>query len=272
MDHDQLKARIAQRFIDAGWCPALTEVDVGDIGGVVPTHLEHHVKAGWDSGTVCDRYGARRWNADVAGTVPVVPSRFDRMGLATRYQEARTKSGGRPLTWLVEVKVGRGDFLGDRKFTAPPRAHLQFLAYPKGLVKLEEVPDGWVGLEVCGKVIRKRTHRAKVHLVSNDQEARFHAKLAHLLWHREWRGVEADLEAQARKDRRAVEHDARRVGDIIMAVAEYMDPKGMRVYRPHASLVDALKAHRINRTVPRYLLDQIERLHSIRSAGTTDRG
>ena len=260
MDHDQLKARIAQRFIDAGWCPALTEVDVGDIGGVVPSNLANHVKAGWDEGIVCARYGARRWIADVAGTVPVVPSRFDRMGLATRWEEARAKSGGRPLTWLVEVKVARGDFLGDRKFEAPARAHIQFLAYPMGLVKLEEVPDGWVGLEVCGKVIRKRTHHAKVNPIGNDQEARFHAKLAHLLWHREWRGVEADLEAQARKDRRAVERDGRKVSDIVQGVIDYMDPRPRRWGSRPATLLDSLRGHRVNRAPAQYVVEEAMRI------------
>jgi hypothetical protein len=55
------------------------------------------------------------------------------------------------ITFAVEVKASRSDFLKDidRKFNAPVLpAHLCFLAYPKKMLKPEEIPKRWIGLEI----------------------------------------------------------------------------------------------------------------------------
>ena len=56
---------------------------------------------------------------------------------------------GNLLTAIVEVKTSRSDFTGDWKFkTKLYPANLCFIAYPKGLVKEMELPEGWLGLEI----------------------------------------------------------------------------------------------------------------------------
>lgn len=60
----------------------------------------------------------------------------------------RDEINGQLLTVVVEVKASRPDFQKDkkRKFKIFP-ANLCYLAYPKGLLKPDEVPEGWLGLE-----------------------------------------------------------------------------------------------------------------------------
>jgi hypothetical protein len=61
------------------------------------------------------------------------------------------------LTTLVECKVSRSDFFADRKkwFRSQPEMGLGFHRYymaPKGLIKEEELPDGWGLIEVSDKL------------------------------------------------------------------------------------------------------------------------
>lgn len=51
------------------------------------------------------------------------------------------------MTCLVEVKTTRADFRGDRKWLATPPADLAYVAVPKGLLRVDEWPDGWGVLE-----------------------------------------------------------------------------------------------------------------------------
>jgi len=55
-------------------------------------------------------------------------------------------------TMLCEVKAFRSDFLKDKntKFIKTP-AHMNFLAYEKGILNKDELPAGWFGLERIGK-------------------------------------------------------------------------------------------------------------------------
>lgn len=75
-------------------------------------------------------------------------------------------------TWsvLVEVKVSRSDFLADRK---KQRHHVRGMGQerwyltPPGLVRPEELPDGW-GLAEADKVIRVVKHPTRSHLLRNE--------------------------------------------------------------------------------------------------------
>jgi hypothetical protein len=57
-------------------------------------------------------------------------------------------------TCLVEVKTSRGDFLGDRKWTADLPVDMAYLAYPKGLISPGEWPELWGVLEFGNDRIR----------------------------------------------------------------------------------------------------------------------
>lgn len=61
---------------------------------------------------------------------------------------------------LVECKATRGDFLRDRRkwFRSKPEAgmgDMRWFFAPPGLIKIEELPEGWGLAEVRGKQVRK---------------------------------------------------------------------------------------------------------------------
>lgn len=65
---------------------------------------------------------------------------------------------------LIECKTSRSDFKRDLKKTARLTAGLgqrKFYFAPKGLLKVEEIPDKWGLLEVCGKIV-KRTKNVEI--------------------------------------------------------------------------------------------------------------
>lgn len=64
------------------------------------------------------------------------------------------------VSCLIECKTSRADFLADRKkrFRITPELGMgdwRFMLTPKGMVKVEELPEGWGLLETNGKTIRK---------------------------------------------------------------------------------------------------------------------
>lgn len=80
---------------------------------------------------------------------------------------AYTKSGEIPdaVGWvhnkcvLIEVKTSRADFLAEKKKRArnegkPALGHWRFYLTPEGLIRPEEIPDGWGLYEVCGKNVK----------------------------------------------------------------------------------------------------------------------
>ena len=93
----------------------------------------------------------------------------------------------------------RADFTGDPKFNAIAEAHLQFVAYPDGLVEPDEIPDGWGGLEVHSRGVRKHTKRMVVNTMRPEQPTYLIAALARALWFREGK------DKIAKKDRRRKE-------------------------------------------------------------------
>lgn len=69
-----------------------------------------------------------------------------------------------PLTVAVEVKVSRGDYVNDRKWCQYPPANICIVAFPRGVV--EEVPNGWCGLETNAagdKVVKWHRAVTEVH-------------------------------------------------------------------------------------------------------------
>lgn len=175
MNHAQLEGRIADYMVNAGWAPALTEIDIGSVMGVDPAV---HRRRG--------RMREPRWLADVAGMVRATDARLKKLGLRDFMKlayELRSPGYEPPIwSWLIEVKVSRADFIDDPKFVATPEAHLQFVAYPEGLVRPDEVPDGWGGLEVCKRAVRKRMRGIIVNTPRIEQPAYLISAIARALW------------------------------------------------------------------------------------------
>ncbi|MCK5357339.1 MAG: hypothetical protein KAJ48_02995 [Elusimicrobiales bacterium] len=93
------------------------------------------------------------------------------------------------ITIIVEVKTSRADFLGDKKWKHKPQADLQILSYAKGIIKDEEIPDGWWGLEHDNGIrIKKRywplhdiTDTMRMYLIASIAERR-HNRTANAFW------------------------------------------------------------------------------------------
>ena len=87
------------------------------------------------------------------------------------------------LTAVIEVKVTRSDFLRERKtkFERSAPANLCYLAYPKGVLKTDEVPRGWQGFEAdinCNRLNRKHWTYPTVHPQHPGNTAEFLLALA----------------------------------------------------------------------------------------------
>jgi len=136
---------------------------------------------------VCiDGYGI----ADVASFVYPTPTEVKKLRLANQkrfgltdtscYQEISFRYGPM-LTAVVEVKTSRADFLKDKdKFKLHP-AHLCYLAYQKGILDKNELPLGWLGLEVNSTgtgLLRRHWNHPTVHPQHPGVIAEFLASLA----------------------------------------------------------------------------------------------
>lgn len=87
----------------------------------------------------------------------------DQFSAVTSYGEQPDAIGFRNgVSCLIEVKVSRADFLADGKKrvrfeSSKGVGDWRFYLAPQGLMRIEELPQGWGLLEFDGRVIRK-TH------------------------------------------------------------------------------------------------------------------
>ncbi len=258
---------MGQWFVDRGWVPALAELDVGHVkdGGELPdwakddddylkmmTGFYRMSDAEARKSLECVR--DRGWIADVAGLVIFVKHRLQAMrlghlmdlGLPTSY-----------MTWLCEVKVTRSDFLQDDKFKKPPQAHLQLLAVPKGLIKIEEIPRGWGLLEVKGERVYKNMDCLEHHLYELTDEVN-HDFMQRMVWAMWWRHYNESIYNFQKKmgQRRSVESDSRKVSRIIEATLEYVTHKKPRI--GGEALGDYLQRKGINRKPSAWTMEMAE--------------
>jgi len=94
------------------------------------------------------------------------------------------------ITIIIEVKTSRADFLNDKKWKHKPQADLQILSYAKGIIKDDEIPDGWWGLEHGEKSLRVKkrywplhdiTDTMRMYLIGSIAE-RQHNRTANAFW------------------------------------------------------------------------------------------
>ncbi len=75
--------------------------------------------------------------------------------------------GHGPFSVLVEVKTSQSDFQRDKKkWLALPPASICFVAYQRGLIEKEDIPEGWYGLETsmdASKLLRVHRHKGDCH-------------------------------------------------------------------------------------------------------------
>jgi len=272
--HDQLEGFMGRWFVDRGWYPCLTEMDVGyvDEGGNLPRwaksdedFIEYHMR--WLRMTLEQAQAAlkvahdRRWVADVAGLMLVSKSRFHAMRLDGFWN----MDSAIPyyLSWLCEVKVQRSDFLKDDKFEKPPQAHMQFLAVPKGLIRHEEIPKGWGLLEVAGDEYGARVYktmdRCELNLIPLEIAGGLVEQMVWTMW---WRYRMGAMREFHRKSEYAiVERDSAKVSTIVEAVMsylqannKYLEEKGRGTLREYLSLSG------VKRRVKGWTLEKAERL------------
>jgi len=262
--HDNLTGFMGNWFIDRAWQPAMIEAPIGWVKDGNKRNLGQHYDFSHYPAETRRHIHDRAWIADVAGTCHITPSHMKNMGL---YMHDIGSLQYDTITWLCEVKVGRADFRQDDKWDKPPQAHVQFLAMPRGIIQRCEVPDGWGYLEVWGGGDQARVHRymkrLRVNAISDERQADFALSLLHTLWHRDrYKAQREEMQRYAAKERAM--HDAGKVGNIAVAVAEYMAGVNPYGHRESAimSLALHLEHHGIMRHVSKCTLEEINRIRA----------
>ncbi len=77
-----------------------------------------------------------------------------------------------PMTAIVEVKTSRGDYMGDRKWTAAWPANLCYVAMPEGMIDPMHWPTGWgvILFSQDGGVVRKAFPPTQIQPVAHEQQ------------------------------------------------------------------------------------------------------
>lgn len=112
-------------------------------------------------------YAARGWIADLAAVgsltrteavklkvIPKAPKHSTDWRERQNAWEAMYQSLPRLVSTIVEVKVSKSDFTGDRKWGREPVANLMYVAMPPGLRERVDVPPPWGILQQVGDQVR----------------------------------------------------------------------------------------------------------------------
>lgn len=117
-----------------------------------------------------------KWLKDVRGYTVVIAE------LSTTNAETPDVIGwsGTHGSMLIEVKVSRADFHADknkrfRQIAEQGMGHKRYFAAPKGMLRVDEMPDGWGLLEIESRVIRtvkeadnqQANHAAEVRMLTS---------------------------------------------------------------------------------------------------------
>ena len=175
--------------------------------------------------------------------------------------------GEGPFTVLVEVKTSLADFKRDKKKWSQWPAHLCFVAYPTGLLSIDDIPAGWYGMQITknGSGVY-RVHRTSaspfpphaqhagsiIDLVAAVGIRRDHRTRNASL--REW------IKAYRATDTDKKKHDA--LGDVICAISRWMQDPDSR----SDSITDVL-AYYGYQSLPRYCDDAVAYLESLKTEG-----
>ena len=259
----------AQLYLkDRGFKPIETEVTVvqgwqSDLAAVVvPTDTElQYMKLipkkpayGFQCDYLRDRYGSEYWKSDEFKKLQ--EKKQEELNAWKKLADAVPS----PLTAIVEVKVTRGDFFRDDKWTRPSPVNLRYLAMPAAMIKRSEYPVGWFVLEfgADGKLLRV-PQQGTIELPSIDRQmwtiheiaVRRHHRTEHV-WIKD---VNKRLSAE-----QTVQKQNMRVSNVLSAVLDIV--KGGDEY--YKTPEDVLRARRIKYdTLPYYQKEEIKRLWGI---------
>lgn len=99
---------------------------------------------------------------------------------------------------VIECKVTRSDFLADRKKEHRQKdglGNLRYFAVPKGLIRVDELPEGWGLIQTSGNGMRM-AHKSATFDANLDGERVFLVAFARYCWRPDWRATHnADAEA-----------------------------------------------------------------------------
>jgi len=173
---------------------------------------------------------AKGWIGDIATFV--YPSYTEKNKLKLTHFW-RDELRGQLLTVLVEVKTARADYLKDkkRKFTSGIfPAHLCYLAYPKGLICPDEIPEGWFGMEATknGESIwRNHWEKGQIHSPQVIESLQIVAAVAIRRDHRtRYRAMRDWMRAHRAKEN---ERKKRwRMNDLLTAIVLFFEGKEQR--------------------------------------------
>lgn len=211
--------------------------------------------------TECDC--ADGWRADVAGFAYITRTEAQKLRLIKRRPNWGT--GGQeaydewneayrllpsPMTAVVEVKVSKWDFLKDLKFERAPVAHLQYLAYPAGLVDPKEFDNAWGLLSFSAGVVRT-VRPPMMHTVSLKQTLRVCCEI----------GLRRDAftanERMREVSRQIRDHDNQRItcARVSNAFRAVLD-----IQRGKYSAEEAVRMHFNRARLPRGIVEQLKEL------------
>jgi hypothetical protein len=139
--------------------------------------------------------------------------------------EAQYQKIESPLTAIIEVKISRGDWKKDKKWSLNPPANINYLAIPNGLLKKEEFPKGWWVLECNddGKV-RKCSQIGNVFNISEENKMWLIYNIAHRRANRTDYQYWRELNKQIR-DNQNKRENLRRMSKVIKAILDIVEGK-----------------------------------------------
>lgn len=151
-EHDEIKLLAQGWFLEHGFKPVEFEVPVvsgwiADLAGIiVPTATElQNLK-------LITRFKEPKFDRELWDNKEATIAHGMERGNLYRQWRENAESMMNISTMLCEVKISTADYRKDiiTKFNKTP-ASMNFLAYPKGLIKPENIPTGWFGLERIGE-------------------------------------------------------------------------------------------------------------------------
>lgn len=212
----------------------------------------------------------RGWVADVASVVDPTVTELIALGLIERspggWGDPRraewaqdAQQAQRLLTALVEVKISRSDFCGDRKWMLPIPVNLAYIAIPNDLkLAPAEIPAGWGLLVLHGDCVRLQ-QKPQVQNVSTERQLSVVLQVAIRRDHNT--RYQRLRELQRREvDRRSSERSITRVMQAFRVIESIVNGK-------HESVERALEYHGV-RNIPKYYLPELEKLWSIAAKET----
>ena len=202
--------------------------------------------------------------ADIASFIYPTSTEVGKLKIRRLWQDALY---GELLTVVVEVKASRSDFQRDtkRKFNIFP-SHLCYLAYPKGLLSPDEIPEGWFGLEAAKdeqSIWRTHWQKGAIHNPDAGTVLWTVAAIAIRRDHRTRYSAMRDY-IRAVRAKQSDSKRCQRIRYLLEAVVGFLEGKDYRgVETKNKDIVEVLRWYGLKESV--FPTDTIEKLRNIQS-------